>query len=164
MLVLIAIFLETFSLSFVLLFFDNALTMSSIWISFFVSILTTFILLRACLLYPNNESMLFQSIIYKNIVNNFFINFFNNLFHTIKLVFCDIKLSTVTDSMEIDSNNWNENAVICNCKNLNLDIIISLIDNKNIKIHSINSDSYMRNIIYDDFANLSYKMYDEKII
>ncbi len=164
MLVLISIFIETFSLSFILLFLDGVLTMSSIWISFSISILVTVILLRACLIYPNNEAMLFQSIVYKKIINNFLVRFFKNIFYTIRLTISNVTLSTVVDSMEIDTNNWNENAIICNCINISSDIIISLIDNKNIKIHSINLDEYTRNVIYDEFANLSYKMYDEKLV
>ncbi len=164
MLVLISIFIETFSLSFILLFLDGALTMSSIWISFSISILVTVILLRACLIYPNSEAMLFQSIVYKKIINNFLVRFFKNIFYTIRLTISNVTLSTVVDSMEIDTNNWNENAIICNCINISPDIIISLIDNKNIKIHSINLDEYTRNVIYDEFANLSYKMYDEKLV
>ncbi len=163
MLVLISIFIETFLLSFVILFLDGALTMSSIWIAFSISILVISILLRACLLYHYNETMLLQSFMYKKIIGNFFINFFKNIYYTVKLMVTNVKSSVVVDSMGIDSNFWNENAIVCNCINISPDTIVSLVDNKNIKIHSINSNKYMRNVIADDFTNLRSKMYDEEL-
>lgn len=163
MLVLISIFIETFLVSFVILFLDGTLTMSSVWMAFSISILATTILLRACLLYHYSDTMLLQSFVYKKIISNFFINFFKNIYYAIKLSITNVKSSVVVDSMEIDDNNWDENAIACNCINISLDTIVSLFDNKNIKIHSVNSGKYMRNIIADSFTNLHSKMYDEEL-
>ena len=163
MLVLLSVFIETFLISIVVLFLDCALTMSSIWIAFSISILVTVILMRACLLHHYSETMLLQSFVYKKIIHNFFISFFRNIFYAIKVSLTKVKSSVVVDGMEIDDNNWDENAIACNCINISSDTIVSLLDNKNIKIHSINSNKYMRNVIADSFVNLHSKMYDEEL-
>lgn len=159
MLLLVVFFLGNFLLSFIFLLLDNALIVPSLWLSMIISIIVTIISLRAFLLYPDTDSQIFKSNIYKKIISNFIFNLFINLFYTIKLSFSDIKLLVITDTFELEENNWAENVTTCNCLNLNFNILISLVDNKHIKIHSLASDDYNRTKIIDTFKNLDYKIY-----